>query len=94
MLIGLLAGCGGTGGPAGNSAGLEVDPATLAFPLAETATITGLTNFPAGTESEPNNRTISSAWKSKPMFMWIGRPFSLTSGAKNRTGNVQHQYTA
>ena len=58
MLIGLLAGCGGTGGPAGNSAGLEVDPATLAFPLAETATITGLTNFPAGTESEPNNRTI------------------------------------
>ena len=58
MLIGLLAGCGGAGGAAGNSAGLEVDPATLAFPLAETATITGLTNFPAGTESEPNNRTI------------------------------------
>ena len=52
MLIGLLAGCGGAGGAA------EVDPATLAFPLAETATITGLTNFPAGTESEPNNRTI------------------------------------
>ena len=50
MLIGLLAGCSGAGG--------EVDPATLAFPLAETATITGLTNFPAGTESEPNNRTI------------------------------------
>ena len=58
MLIGLLAGCSGAGGAAGNSAGLEVDPATLAFPLAETATITGLTNFPAGTESEPNNRTI------------------------------------
>ena len=28
------------------------------FPLAEQATLTGLTNFPAGTESEPNNRTI------------------------------------
>ena len=58
MLLSLLAGCAGAGGTAGNSAGLEVDPATLAFPLAETATIKGLTNFPAGTESEPNNRTI------------------------------------
>ena len=58
MLLSLLAGCGGAGGAAGNSAGLEVDPATLSFPLAETATIKGLTNFPAGTESEPNNRTI------------------------------------
>lgn len=59
MLMSLLAGCGGSGGNAGGaSAGLEVDPATLAFPLAETATIKGLTSFPAGTESEPNNRTI------------------------------------
>ena len=55
----LLAGCGGGGGAAGGaSAGLEVDPATLAFPLAEKAEISGLTNFPAGSESEPNNRTI------------------------------------
>ena len=56
----VLAGCGSKGGAtgAGASAGLEVDPATLAFPLAETATISGLTNFPAGSESEPNNRTI------------------------------------
>ena len=61
MLIGLLAGCGGAGGAAGNSAGLEVDPATLAFPLAETATITGLTNFPAGTESEPNPHHLQTA---------------------------------
>ena len=58
MLMSLLAGCGGQGGAGGASAGTEVDPATLAFPLAETATIKGLTRFPAGTESEPNNRTI------------------------------------
>ena len=60
MSASILAGCGGKGGAsgAGASAGLEVDPATLAFPLAETATISGLTNFPAGSESEPNNRTI------------------------------------
>lgn len=28
------------------------------FPLKETVTLTGITTFPAGTESEPNNRTI------------------------------------
>ncbi|MDO5120571.1 MAG: extracellular solute-binding protein [Erysipelotrichaceae bacterium] len=59
----LLAGCGGGGGGAsggggGAAGGADVDPATLAFPLAEKAEINGLTNFPAGTESEPNNRTI------------------------------------
>ena len=59
----LLAGCGGGGGTSGGasggaSGGTDVDPATLAFPLAEKAEINGLTNFPAGTESEPNNRTI------------------------------------
>ncbi len=36
----------------------EVDVETLAFPLAETATITGTISYPANTESEPNNRTI------------------------------------
>ena len=57
----MLAGCGskgGEGGGAAESQGLDVDPASLAFPLAETATIAGLTNYPANTESEPNNRTI------------------------------------
>lgn len=58
MTLSLLAGCGGQGGTGGTSAGTDVDPATLAFPLEETATIKGLTRFPAGTESEPNNRTI------------------------------------
>ena len=62
MITALLAGCGGSGGasPAGggNSAGLDVDPADLQFPLAETAEISGLTSFPVGSESDPNNRTI------------------------------------
>lgn len=59
MTAALLAGCGGTGGAGrGGSKGLDVDPADVAMPQAETVTIKGLTNFPAGTESEPNNRTI------------------------------------
>ena len=60
MAATMLAGCGGSGSSnlGGASAGTEVDPATLAFPLAETATLTALTDFPAGTESEPNYRTI------------------------------------
>lgn len=36
----------------------EVDLAELQFPLAEKATLTGMTSFPANTESNPNNRTI------------------------------------
>ena len=55
----LLAGCGSGGGTAaGGGAGLDVDPAELTFPLAEKATISGLTSYPVGSESEPNNRTI------------------------------------
>ena len=56
----LLAGCGGGngGGNGGGSASTDVDPATLAFPLAEKAEISGLTSFPVGTESDPNKRTI------------------------------------
>ena len=58
MTASLFTACGGGGAAGGASAGLEVDPATLAFPLAEKAEISGLTNFPAGSEAEPNNRTI------------------------------------
>ena len=56
----ILAGCGGGngGGGGGASGGTDVDPAEVAMPLKEKATISGLTNFPAGTESNPNNRTI------------------------------------
>ncbi len=35
-----------------------VNASELQFPLAEKKTLTGLINYPAGTESNPNNRTI------------------------------------
>lgn len=56
MTVGLLAGCGSSG--FGESLGLTVDPAEVTLPLKETATLKGLTNFPAGTESDANKRTI------------------------------------
>ncbi len=58
MSAALLAGCGGGTPAGGDSAGTDVDVEDLQFPLAETATLKGLTNYPAGTESQPNNRTI------------------------------------
>ena len=36
----------------------EAVPDSYTFPLAEKAEINGLTNYPVGTESEPNHRTI------------------------------------
>ena len=55
----MLAACGGGSGSAGGGeVDTSVDPADLTLPLAETATITGLTNYPVGSEPEPNNRTI------------------------------------
>ncbi|MBQ3267129.1 MAG: extracellular solute-binding protein [Atopobiaceae bacterium] len=54
-----LAACGGGGAGGGDAVDIsEVNPEDVALPLAETATLSGLTNYPAGTESEPNNRTI------------------------------------
>ncbi len=58
MAVVLLAACGGGGSTPSGGGSSDVDPADLTFPLAETATISGLTNYPAGTESNPNNRTI------------------------------------
>jgi len=40
------------------SAAKNSEPDSYSFPLEKTAQINGLTSFPAGTESEPNNRTI------------------------------------
>ena len=62
MSAALLAGCGGSGS-SGNAGGAASAPAEVpeggyTFPLAEKAEISGLTRFPANTESEPNNRTI------------------------------------
>lgn len=55
-----LAGCGGKSEKKELNKGefQEVDTAELAFPLKEKATLTGMTSFPANTESNPNNRTI------------------------------------
>ena len=59
MSAALLAGCGNKGGGSssgGGSQGTDAEPVT--FPLAETATIRGLTSYPVNTESDPNKRTI------------------------------------
>ncbi len=58
MTAGLMTACGGSGSLGNAGEFQEVDPESLKFPLAETATIKGLTTFDAGSESEPNNRTI------------------------------------
>ena len=59
MTMMLLAACGSSGGAGGAaSAPVEVPEGGYTFPLAEKAEISGLTRFPANTESEPNNRTI------------------------------------
>ena len=52
------AGCGGSDVALNDGTMQEVDKESLQFPLAETATLTGLTSYPANTESDPNNRTI------------------------------------
>ena len=59
MAASLMAGCGkkSDSGAAGSSSA-EVAAESYEFPLAEKAELSGLTNFPPGTESEPNNRTI------------------------------------
>ena len=58
MAMSLVA-CGGkSDAQLSNGEMVEVDIATLQVPLAEQATLKGLTNFPVGSESEPNNRTI------------------------------------
>ena len=44
--------------PSASAAKKNKEPDSYSFPLAEKAEISGLTNFPAGSESEPNNRTI------------------------------------
>jgi putative aldouronate transport system substrate-binding protein len=61
MILSLTA-CGGSGSSSkvelNDGTFQEVDTTTLEFPLAETATLTGMISYPANTESDPNNRTI------------------------------------
>lgn len=62
LAVGIMASmsaCGGKSSVELNTGELqEVDLETLQFPLAEKATLTGMTSFPVNTESNPNNRTI------------------------------------
>ena len=62
MTVALLAGCGGSSAPEAPAAAQPAaeggETVSYEFPLAEKAEISGLINYPAGTESEPNNRTI------------------------------------
>ena len=59
-MLASLAACGGnkSDNTVGSGEMQEVDVADLSFPLAEKATLTGMTQYPANTESDPNNRTV------------------------------------
>ena len=52
-----LSACGGKSAANDAAAAIEVT-GPVEFPLAETVTLTGTTNYPAGSEPQPNNRTI------------------------------------
>lgn len=53
-----LTACGGGSSADDKAAAAVVVDGPVDFPLAETVTLTGTTSYPAGSESEPNNRTI------------------------------------
>ncbi|MDE7418276.1 MAG: extracellular solute-binding protein [Lachnospiraceae bacterium] len=59
-MLSALTACGGNKSDVSLNTGemQEVDKADLQFPLAEKTTLTGMTQYPANTESNPNNRTI------------------------------------
>ena len=59
-MLSCLTACGGDKSDTSLNTGemQEVDVADLQFPLAEKATLTGMTQYPANTESDPNKRTI------------------------------------
>lgn len=58
MVVSLTACGGGKTAKLNTGEFQEVDTAELEFPLKETTTLTGMTSYPANTESDPNNRTI------------------------------------
>ena len=53
-----LTACGGGSSANDEAAAAVVVDGPVEFPLAETVTLTGTTSYPAGSESQPNNRTI------------------------------------
>ena len=57
-IIASMSGCGKSKVELNDGTFKEVDVSTLQFPLKEKTVITGMTSYPANTESDPNNRTI------------------------------------
>ena len=53
-----LSACGGGSSANDEATAAVVVDGPVEFPLAETVTLTGTTSYPAGSESQPNNRTI------------------------------------
>ncbi len=53
-----MSGCGKSKVELNDGSFQEVDKSTLEFPLKEKTTLTGMTSYPANTESDPNKRTI------------------------------------
>ena len=53
-----MSGCGKSKVELNDGTFQEVDKSELEFPLSEKTTLTGMTTYPANTESDPNNRTI------------------------------------
>ena len=57
-MVATLTACGGNNVELNTGEFQEVDRSEREFPRDETATLTGMTTYPANTESDPNNRTI------------------------------------
>jgi putative aldouronate transport system substrate-binding protein len=58
MGISTLTGCGSTLFGYDIKTTADADPESVKLPLKEQATITGMTSYPSGTQSDPNERTI------------------------------------
>lgn len=71
------AACGGNKAELSSGEFQKVDPAELAFPLAEKVSLKGMTGYPASTESDPNKRTIFERLEEKTNVHidWTAIPF-------------------
>jgi putative aldouronate transport system substrate-binding protein len=58
MGVSTLTGCGSTLFGYDMKTTADADPESVKLPLKEQATITGMTSYPSGTQSDPNERTI------------------------------------
>ena len=57
-MVASITGCGKSKVALNDGEFQEVDKAELEFPLKEKTEISGMTSYPANTESDPNKRTI------------------------------------